>query len=116
MVPCGYRAAAYIVGAASIPAPAGDRWEKRKRSGRRKWPHWCTTAAALLAVPMPGCATTAAGLHPNGDICGAFLPSKFWTAPIRCGKMSFKPVKLPTTKNRPVAVGFVTQALAIRKI
>jgi hypothetical protein len=26
-----------------------------------------------LAVSMPGCATTAAGLHLNGDICGAFL-------------------------------------------
>jgi hypothetical protein len=38
VVPCGDRAAAYIVGAASIQAPAGDRWEKPKPSGRRKWP------------------------------------------------------------------------------
>jgi hypothetical protein len=34
----------------------------------------------------------------------------FWTAPVRCGKMSGKPVKPPATKNRPAADGFVTQA------
>jgi hypothetical protein len=28
-----------------------------------------------LAVPMPGCATRAAVLYPNGDICGLFVPS-----------------------------------------
>jgi hypothetical protein len=71
VVPCGDRAAAYIVEAASIQVLAGDRWEKRKLSGRRKW---CTTAAARLAVPMPGWAIAVAGLHSNGDICGAFLP------------------------------------------
>jgi hypothetical protein len=75
VVPCSDRATAYIIGASTIQAPAGDRWEKQKPSWRRKWPYWCTTAAARLAVPMPGCTTTAASLHPNGDICGAFLPS-----------------------------------------
>jgi hypothetical protein len=46
VVTCGDRAAAYIVGAVSIRAPAGDLWEKREPFGRRKWPYWCTTAAA----------------------------------------------------------------------
>jgi hypothetical protein len=36
VVPYGDRAAAYIVGAASIQASAGDRSEKQKPSGRRK--------------------------------------------------------------------------------
>jgi hypothetical protein len=73
----------------------GDRREKRASSGRPKWPYWCTTAATCvrtgtcryestifqLAVPTPGCATTAAGLHPNSDICGAFLQANFeWQA------------------------------------
>jgi hypothetical protein len=30
--------------------------------------------------------------------------------------MSGKPVKSPATKNRPVAVGFVTQALGLIKL
>jgi hypothetical protein len=59
---------------------------------------------------MPGCVTTTDGLHPNGDIRGAFIPRYFLTTPARCGKMSDKPVKPPATKHLPVAVGFVTQA------
>jgi hypothetical protein len=118
------RAAVHIVGTASIRAPASDRWEKWDSFGRRKWPYWRTTAAKLgpagmrlpffdlqflrRAAPQgqPACTLTA-------TYVAHFFPSWFWTAPVRCGKLSVKPVKPPVTKNRPAAVGFATQALTV---
>jgi hypothetical protein len=39
---------------------------------------------------MPGCATTAANLHPNGDMW-RFSSKLILNVPVRCGKMSGKP-------------------------
>jgi hypothetical protein len=47
-----------------------------------------------------------AGLRHNNDICGAF----FELHPYDLEKLSDKLVKPQATKNRPAAVGFVTQA------
>jgi hypothetical protein len=52
VVPCSDRAAAHIVGAASIQAPASDHKEKRDPFGHRKWPYWRTTATELGPAGM----------------------------------------------------------------
>jgi hypothetical protein len=76
--------------------PGTGRWRLRKAGAVQasELPYWRTTATARrhlcgrtgtrrdettifrLAVPTLGrCTTTAAGLHPNGDMCSAFLLS-----------------------------------------
>jgi hypothetical protein len=72
---------------------------------------WLNWDPPVLDYHFSTCSSHA-GLQLNGDmhVCSAFLPSKFRTVCTICVKMSGKR-KIKTTKNRPAAVGFVTQPL-----